>query len=81
MLPDEYRISRAVNHLLIGHCWLKWLMLPPDWHKGGRLLHLKYGGRGGKPRVTMQAEIFDFADLPVKSQAKIMRSAQAQGAA
>ena len=34
MLPPSYRWSRAVNHLLLGHCWVKWRLLPADWAMG-----------------------------------------------
>ena len=86
MLPPSYRWSRAVNHLLLGHCWVKWRLLPADWAMGTprHAQHIGWSrsGRGrARPRQLLSAELFDIEGLSHKAQAQICKQAREQGPA
>ena len=78
-LPSHYRWARAATHLLLGHCWIKWRLLPADWAEslnGGRSRQaLRWqgratgGGQGGGGRgALLEAEIFELDGLSHKAQ-------------
>ena len=79
-LPARYRWSRAVNHLLLGSCWIRWRLLPDDWRDGGRQQLRWRGGKHGRAAL-LEAERFDLDGLSHKAQAQIVRNAQAAGSA
>ena len=79
-LPAKYRWSRAVNHLLLGKCWIRWRLLPEDWRDGGRQQIRWRGGKHGRAAL-LEAEIFELDGLSHKAQAQIVRNAQAAGSA
>ena len=85
MLPPSYRWSRAVNHLLLGHCWVKWRLLPADWAMGTprHAQHIGWSrsGRGRARPASCYRPSSSRSRLSHKAQAQICKQAREQGLA
>ena len=85
MLPMEYRMSRAINKVRIGYWFECWRLLPADWQRGGArtqtLLWGGVGGRGGRARNVLTAEVFDTSGISPKQLVQMTREASNVGPA